>query len=360
MTASELPCRHPDFGHSEFYASVVVLAWNGREFLPECLNSVRADACRHVEIIVVDNGSTDGSAQFVRVSFPDAILIENGANLGFSKGCNIGAKRARGEALVFLNQDTRVEPGWLAHLVSPVLLDKGVGVSTGKLLLGDTARIDCTGGYLTLWTGPGSLHHGVPQDDVVKGILRPFFGCGAAMAVRRELFLSIGGFDEQIFAFGDDLDLSWRLRLLGFGVVYAPFATIHHAHSGSWGVLTPRKFRLVTENHIRVLLKCLSGPNLLHALLGYIAFATLKAMVLGFLYRDPTFVRHVGGALRSNMRKWRTLRRDRAAVQMHRKKSDRAILASDGFGLCASFPNLWRTLSAQRDMLSNRAEFQRR
>lgn len=220
--------------------SVIVLNHNGRRWLGPCLDALAAQ--RHApafEVIVADNASTDGSADFVRERYPDVRLHEAGANLGFAGGNNAGAAQARGAVLVFLNNDTAPEPDWLARLHAALVSRPSAGIATSRIVfMDDPDVVDSAGdGYIR---AGGAFKHGHRQAASAFNMSREVFGgCGAALAVRRELFEALGGFDESFFIYYEDVDLSYRVRLAGYSVWYAADAAVRHAGSATFGVASP-------------------------------------------------------------------------------------------------------------------------
>jgi GT2 family glycosyltransferase len=220
--------------------SVVILNYNGRRWLAGCLDALAGQAGAPVfETIVVDNGSQDGSATFVRTTYPWARLVELPGNRGFAAGNNAGARDARGEWLAFLNNDTVAEKDWLARLRAAATTRPGFALITSRLVfLDDPSRIDSAGdGYLR---AGGAFKHGHGARAAAFAASREVFGaCGGAFMIRREVFASLGGFDERFFMVYEDVDLSYRARLQGLRVWYAADAIVRHAVGGSSGVLSP-------------------------------------------------------------------------------------------------------------------------
>ena len=214
---------------------VIVLNWNGRKWLDGCLGSLRRQAGCAFEVVVVDNASTDDSVPFVRDRFPECQVLALGTNVGFSSGNNAGARDATAPYLVFLNNDTEVEPGWLAALVRAVESDRGIGLVSSQVVYLDSPNVIDSAGDGYLRCGGGYKHrHGQLVDRQAAD--REVFGaCGAAFLIRRELFEQLGGFDEDFFMVYEDVDLSYRARLAGSRVVFASGALVRHAGSASLG-----------------------------------------------------------------------------------------------------------------------------
>ncbi len=216
--------------------SVIILNFNGRKWLRPCLDALAAQGgAPPFEIIFADNASSDDSVDFVRLTYPAVRIVETGSNLGFAAGNNAGARVARGELLVFLNNDTVVEPDWLACLHAGLVAHPEFSIVTSQIVfLDDPSTVDSAGdGYLR---AGGAFKHGYggPVTPAIES--REVFGaCGAAFLIRREVFAALGGFDESFFMVYEDVDLSYRARLGGHRIWYAADAIVRHAVSGSLG-----------------------------------------------------------------------------------------------------------------------------
>lgn len=217
--------------------SVVVPNWNGLRFLDDCLESVLGqEVDGGVEVILVDNASTDGSPAHVRRRFPAVRVIEAGANLGFSAGCNLGIRAARGRHVVLLDNDSRARPGWLQALLAAAGADPEAGAIASKLLLlGRTAVLNGAG--LVLFDDGFGANRGWEEPDRGQFEVREeVFGApGNGMLLNRRALAEVGLLDESFFAYYDDADLCWRMRRAGWRVLYEPRAVVDHVHSGSLG-----------------------------------------------------------------------------------------------------------------------------
>jgi GT2 family glycosyltransferase len=214
-------------------ASVIVLSWNGMEYLADCLDAVLSQDYPDFEVIVVDNGSTDGSADFVERHYPQVRLIRNARNLGFAGGNNVGLRAATGDVLVLLNQDTVVRPRWLQALVT-TLEDPTIGIAGCKLLYPD-GTIQHAGGRIVDVRG-SSRHIGRGETDAGQydATQDVDFVTGAALAVSREALTRVGPLDEGFTpAYYEDTDWSYRAREAGLRVVYCPDAVVTHHESTS-------------------------------------------------------------------------------------------------------------------------------
>jgi GT2 family glycosyltransferase len=245
-------------------ASVIVLAWNGLQYLPACLDALVAQGYADFEVIVVDNGSTDDSADFVAEHYPQVRLIRNERNLGFAAGNNVGLRAATGDVLVLLNQDTVVQPGWLAALVS-AFEDSTVGVAGCKILDLDGETIQHAGGYLLSPIAEGK-HYGFGERDEGQydQPREVEYLTGAALAVRRAVFEQVGGLDERFFpGYYEDTDLCVRIHQAGFKVLYWPAAVVHHHGSGSFRQGLYSQLYLSFRNQIRFIFKHFSTNEIL-------------------------------------------------------------------------------------------------
>lgn len=232
--------------------SVIVVNYNGLTHLGPCLSSLSALAFPqdNLEVILVDNGSTDGSADWVRANFPDAHLLENCENVGFARGNNQGVAAARGKYVAFLNNDTRVDSRWLSELVTAVTSSPGVACAASKILSWDGRTVDFVGGRLNFYGFGFQIDYGLPHVNGNYNEERNLlFACGAAMLVDRAVFLDVGGFDEDYFAYFEDVDLGWRLWLMGYSVVFAPRSIVYHRHHGTSRSLPEPVYRTLCERN---------------------------------------------------------------------------------------------------------------
>jgi len=219
---------------------VIVLNWNGRRWLERCLAALQRQQGCAFEVVVVDNASTDGSADIVPRRFPGYRLLALESNVGFAAGNNAGARGATADYLVFLNNDTEVEPGWLAALCRPVKQDSSIGLVTSQILFMDDPERGRFRGDGYLRCGGAFKHRYGQLSEGRSGESEVFGACGAGLLIRRDLFEKLGGFDEDFFMVYEDVDLSYRARLLGSRCVLARAAVVRHAGSGSLGRVSPR------------------------------------------------------------------------------------------------------------------------
>lgn len=218
-------------------ASVVVLNFNGVDHLEACLASLRAQTFprERFEVLIADNRSTDASAEFCRKNFPEYRFLAFDRNHGFATGNNLAAREARGRVVVFLNNDTRVDPGWLAPLVECVDAERGFGCAASLLLSFDGGTLLYRGGALhALGFGYQEGLGETPPAPGSLAVAETAFPCGCAMAVDRRLFLDCGGFDDDYFAYYEDVDVGWRLWTRGQATRVVPTSICFHKGDASF------------------------------------------------------------------------------------------------------------------------------
>ena len=234
----QLPFPANPVAGAGLYASVIIPNYNGLRFLSVCLDALEAQTYPPslTEIIVVDDASTDGSVAFVRAHFPRVRVVEMARNCGLAAACNTGAAAAQGDLLVMLNNDTEAEPGWLAALAAAAQFHPRAGSIASKMLLFDRRDTLHSAGDVMGADGI-PRNRGVWQRDEGQydADVTVFGGCGGGVAYRREAWQAAGGFDELLFMYLEDVDLAWRLRLLGWEAVYAPEARLYHHLSATGG-----------------------------------------------------------------------------------------------------------------------------
>lgn len=207
--------------------SIIVVNWNGVGYLEECLRSLSSQSYTNREIILVDNGSSDGSVSFVRQHFPGVKIVELGENTGFTGGNLAGLKIAGGELIALVNNDARVEQGWLEKMVQPMLEDPRVGICASKLIIDGTDKLNCAGDGVT--TAAVGFNRGLRVHRSLYDVPEPVFSaCGAAVLYRRRMLDEVGFLDEDFFLYDDDTDLSFRAHLAGWECVYVPAAVAYH------------------------------------------------------------------------------------------------------------------------------------
>lgn len=265
--------------------SVIILNWNGKPLLPDCLSSLKAQTFQEFEVILVDNGSSDGSATYVREHHPWVRLLELAENTGFAEGNNRGLSMAQGEYIATLNNDTKVSPDFLAELVRPMAENPGIGMVAAKMLnFFRTDRIDSFGIHPTTAgigcnTGIGETDSG--RYDAPAEVFGP---CAGAALYRRTMLEQTGFFDPDFFAYYEDLDLAWRARLADWKAVAAPAALVYHVHSATAGRMSAFTVYQTHRNKWFVIIK--NWPlsliiRHLPAIMAYDSAALLLAIIKG-------------------------------------------------------------------------------
>ena len=219
--------------------SIVIPHWNGRHHLDDCLNALRRQTFTDFEVILVDNGSTDGSQAYVQDCFPEVQLMELGQNQGFTGACNAGYAVAQGEIVMLLNNDTEADSGWLTAVVQAFQTNPQVGMVASKMLLFDQRdHFHTAGDYYRLDGVPGN--RGVWQQDVgqYEVVEQVFSACGGTAAYRRTMLDEIGFLDDDFFFSCEDVDMGWRANLAGWQVLYVPTAVVYHKLKATGGSVT--------------------------------------------------------------------------------------------------------------------------
>jgi GT2 family glycosyltransferase len=235
--------------------SVIVVTYNGRQYLADCLKSLHAQplAATEAEVIVVDNASIDGTVEDIRQNNPWVKLIALPRNVGFAAGNNAGIAAARGRYIALLNNDAVAQPGWLSAMLTAIEQAPSIGGVASKICFRhDSALINSTG--LLLYRDGRGGDRGFRQRDVGQ-FDKPddvFGPCGAAALYRSEMLADVGGFDERLFMYYEDLDLAWRARRRGWRFVYEPGAVVHHVHCASAGEDSPFFCFHVERNRVLV------------------------------------------------------------------------------------------------------------
>ncbi|MFQ5328776.1 MAG: glycosyltransferase family 2 protein [Thermodesulfobacteriota bacterium] len=243
--------------------SVIIVNWNGLNFLKGSLRTLSLQSYIDFETIVVDNGSDDGSLSFIRTSYPQIRIIENSGNRGFAAANNQGIAVARGRYVALLNNDTEVEQEWLATLAaSAESSPPDVGMWAPKILsIEDRTSIDSVGGLLIsrccIAKGRGRGERDRGQYDNLRDVFIP---SGCAAMYRLAMLETVGNFDEQFFAYCEDTDIGLRAMLMGWKTRSVPEAVVYHHYSGTAGKYSPTKAFLVERNHIWVAVKNMPLP----------------------------------------------------------------------------------------------------
>lgn len=295
--------------------SVIVVNWNGLHLLRPCLDALRAQTYTHIETVVVDNGSEDGSVGVLAAEYPDVRVVALAENAGFCGGNNRGIEAATGALVMLLNNDTEADPGCIAALVDAAARDPGAGSFACQMVrYHDRDRMDNAGIELTPIGRAVQIGAGAPRS--AHGRERRIFGAsGGAVLYRRTLLEATGGLDEAFFSHVEDVDLAWRAQLAGFACLYVPSAVVYHIGAASSQHVSEAVLYRIQRNTTWAFLKNMPGllmPALLPAHLAYGAYWMLRAGrtgQAGVVWR----------AKRDALRAWPDLRARRRAVQQTRR-----------------------------------------
>jgi len=307
-------------------ATIITVNTNEKHRLIHYLPAVWA-ARGNFEVIIADNGSTDGSLEFIEREYPQTRIIRNAADLGFAAGNNRASKHARADLLVLLNPDTIVEPDWLIELLKP-FQDPTVGLTTSKLtLMSNPQKLNTCGNEvhisgITLCRGVGQPRENFPNEEEVQAI------SGAAFAIRREVYEQIGGFNENFFMYVEETALSLEARLRGWRCIYTPGSVVQHDYALRFG---PQKVLFLERNRYMMLLQIYKWPTLL-VLLPVLLVA--EVLSWGFVVaRDRRNWSNKLKAYAGVVRNWPLIMAKRRSNQAQRKIRDRDLLATTTWAL---------------------------
>lgn len=214
--------------------SVIIVNWNGLRFLKDCFDSLAKTTYKNIEIVFVDNASTDSSVEYVQRNFSSVKIIRNKTNLGVSEGHDIGFKNTKGDAILLLNNDTIVKKDVIKTLVKALYADKSIGAVQPKLVMYPKGVLIDSVGCFFLSTGD-LYHYGRekhPDDPKYNNYMEIFSTKGACMLIKRKVLERTGLFDKDFYAYFEDTDLCIRIWLSGHKIIYMPSATVYHKGGG--------------------------------------------------------------------------------------------------------------------------------
>jgi len=266
------------------FCSIVTLNYNGKEHLEECLSSLfkMSYPKDRYEVIMVDNASTDGSADYVKENFPEVKVLKFDKNYGNAEGANKGVEAAKGECIIILDNDTRVHPDWLSELVKTAMKDEKTGICGSKVLeFRNPDRIQFAGGYLDMVGSP--FHRGAGEVD--KGQYdreeEIFYAMGCALLIKRQVLNKLKYlFDPTYFAYYEETDLCWRIKYLGYRVMFSPKSVLWHKGGATSSKMGNLMVFYMYRNKIWTYKKNLSPP-----LRQFILLLVSTRMFFTILYR---------------------------------------------------------------------------
>ncbi len=299
----------------EDLVSIVVINYNGRKFLDECLRSVSNQSVDNYEIILVDNGSTDGSEEFTKKNFPDIRIIKINDNCGFSKGNNFGVKNSKGRFVVLLNNDTKVEKNFVECLYKAIKTRPDCGAVSASMYDGHNLPDMSLGGLSVLgYCLTRKVFETVPEQFLV--------GLAAGIFDRQKIPLP---FDEDYFLFYEDIYFAWLNRLKGYKTYITPDTMVLHYGSGTTGKRSKTKVFYGERNRIMNLLLFYSGSTLAKLaplILLNAAAAPIRSLLV---YRDdPYFITYIKSYIWIIRHFWLVLEK-RKAIQKQRRVKDGEI-----------------------------------
>ena len=255
--------------------SIIIPNYNGKHFMKDCMESLEEQTFRDFEVIVVDNASTDGSVEFMKEDYPSVRLVEMETNTGFSGAVNAGIKKAKAPYVFLLNNDTECEPDCVEKLYHAIKKSKKIfSVASCMIQLHHRELMDSAGDVYTMLGWAFNRGNGKPVEDY-QCPAKIFTACAGAAIYQKAVFDEIGYFDEQFFAYREDIDVGYRARVRGYYNLYCPEAKVYHVGSGTSGSThNPFKVRLGVRNNIYLVYKNMPLPflvwNLPWFFLGYV------------------------------------------------------------------------------------------
>lgn len=246
---------------NDIRVSIIIVSWNALDLLKQCLPSVVATDFDGFEIILADNASTDGSAEWVRETFPEVNIVRHPENWGFAKGNNAAVPHAKGQLIILLNNDVEVPADWLTPIVARFDSHADLGAAQPKLHQFDKRThfeySGAAGGFLDRWGYPfarGRLFDVLEEDTGQYDASRDvFWASGTCLAVRREVWDRLGGLEEAFFMHMEEIDLCWRIHRLGYRIECVPESVVYHIGGGSLPAGNPRKTYLNFRNNLLML-----------------------------------------------------------------------------------------------------------
>jgi len=269
---------------NKIQVSVIIVNWNGKHLLEECLNALSKQTLKNFETILVDNGSIDNSVQFVRQSYPWVRIVVLPENKGYCYANNLGYAASKGAFVALLNNDTVVEPDWLYCLLNQIISDERIGICASQIVRYDNQNILDTAGDGYDICGVGFRRGHGENRDLFTQCEDVFGACAAAAIYRKSMVDDIGFFDDSFFAIGEDIDLSFRAKISGYRCLYVPEAIVKHKISETIGIgsdfqlyQSRRNVEYVYIKNMPLALIFLTFP--IHLLYNLVTFA--QALILG-------------------------------------------------------------------------------
>lgn len=244
-------------------AAIAILNWNGKILLEEFLPDVIKHSPAYADVYVIDNASSDDSIKFIASNFTSVKIIQNGNNYGFAKGYNEGLKMISADYFVLLNSDVQATKNWMEPVISLMESDKNIAACQPKLLnynvRDEFEYAGGAGGFIDKYGYPfcrGRIFNSFEKDNGQYNDMREiFWASGACLFIRSKNYFEAGGMDEDFFAHMEEIDLCWRLRNLGYKIMYCPDAAVYHTGAGTLAKLNPQKTFYNFRNNLLLLCK---------------------------------------------------------------------------------------------------------
>lgn len=305
--------------------SVLVLNYNGLDYLNECFSSLFKQTYKNYEIFMVDNCSTDGSQEFVKKHFPRVRIIQFKENLGFTGAYNKAIRMLKEDFIALLNNDTKVDRNWLKELMAVIKKDDKIAICASKILFYDKPKLVNSAGLALTQIGSG-FDIGFREDASKFNESRFTCASGGALLLRRKAFIDVGGFDPTYFIYFEDTDLSWRLWLYGYRIIFVPTSIVYHkfgAFCGSY-LHSPMRIYYGQKNRITNILKNFNMQDIILAFIISVFFDTArivnfimkrKVPLIALLFKADMYV----------VRNIKSILKKRKIVQSNRKISDKEL-----------------------------------
>lgn len=284
--------------------SLVVLNHNGKYLLNDYFTSLFRQTMVPDEIILLDNASTDDSVLFIRAKFPRVKIVQNPYNAGTAEGSNIGFKYTTGDYIIFQSNDIVLDKHCIEYLVKAINSDKTIGICTSVLINEKTFKktkiysIDNAGGIMDIY-GFALQNYYKKDIQTIPKQEEVFFSYGGSFIIKRHIFYAIGGFDKRYFTLYDDVDISWRVRLLGYKIVYHKQSFVFHKMSATLGRLFTRPVKRFwsARNNLRTVLKNYTMQELCVIFLVYCALFFAETLYFLLRGRMQLFLANISAIL---------------------------------------------------------------
>jgi GT2 family glycosyltransferase len=308
--------------------SIIIVTFNGEKLLKNCLDSLVKTTYPNFEMIIVDNGSSDNTAILVKDYIQrfkiNIKLVQNQENLGFAQANNIGVKISAGEYIAFLNNDTIVDKNWLQSMVAILEAHPKIAVVQSLLLTRDGTDVDSLGGAIDIFGTASDTSRPFQMIDNAPDYRSQeiFSACAAAMLIRKKVFEIVGGYDARFFAYFEDVDLSWRIRLNGYSIVLDSSSIVYHFRGGTSKKNKTRVFDYhLYKNQLAMLFKNYSYKNLIMILPG-VFFLYMLRLINGIKKNDSELSLSTLKALYWNIKEFPYLLSERKYIQTFVRQVD--------------------------------------